>query len=162
TDRREADRHRQQVGGEAGERQRDKVHGLRALVHPYPEAPHSRVHPGTGGGQLVEGDLQVARFATAHPDVAPRHGRAPGPGVRAAQRARARATIRSPPVRGVTGSSRSTPSTTSCDVPAPSILAPIAVSIAQMSTISGSRATLSILVVPLASTAAISRFSVAP
>ena len=43
-----------------------------------------------------------------------------------------------------------------------SMRAPIPVSIAQMSTISGSRAALSISVTPLASTAAISRFSVAP
>ena len=48
------------------------------------------------------------------------------------------------------------------DVPAPSMRAPIAPSIAQRSTISGSRAALSITVVPLASTAAMTRFSVAP
>ena len=40
--------------------------------------------------------------------------------------------------------------------------APMPVSMAQMSTISGSRAALSISVTPLASTAAMSRFSVAP
>ena len=50
----------------------------------------------------------------------------------------------------------------SVDVPAPSIRAPIRVSIVQMSTISGSRAALSIVVAPRASTAAITRFSVAP
>ena len=48
------------------------------------------------------------------------------------------------------------------DVPAPSMRAPMATSIEQRSTISGSRAALSITVVPLASTAAITRFSVAP
>jgi hypothetical protein len=48
------------------------------------------------------------------------------------------------------------------EVPAPEIFAPISASIAQMSTISGSRAALSISVRPSASTAAISRFSVAP
>ena len=44
----------------------------------------------------------------------------------------------------------------------PSICAPICTSMVQMSTISGSRAALSMTVVPLASTAAMSRFSVAP
>ncbi len=55
-----------------------------------------------------------------------------------------------------------TPSTVIVDVPAPSIWAPIAVSIAQMSAISGSRAALSMTVVPWARTAAMTRFSVAP
>src|SRR4028118_1588369 len=50
----------------------------------------------------------------------------------------------------------------SVEEPAPWMRAPIAVSIEQMSTISGSRAELSMTVVPSASTAAISRFSVAP
>ncbi len=47
-------------------------------------------------------------------------------------------------------------------MPTPSICAPIDPSIRQMSTISGSRAALSMTVVPLARTAAMSRFSVAP
>ena len=47
-------------------------------------------------------------------------------------------------------------------VPAPSILAPMAVSIAARSWISGSRAAFSTTVVPLAPTAAIMTFSVAP
>src|SRR4028118_270543 len=50
----------------------------------------------------------------------------------------------------------------SVEEPAPWMRAPIAVSIEQMSTISGSRAELSMTVVPSASTAAMSRFSVAP
>ena len=44
----------------------------------------------------------------------------------------------------------------------PSIWAPIATSILHRSTISGSRAALSMTVVPLASTAAVRMFSVAP
>src|SRR3712207_7382169 len=51
------------------------------------------------------------------------------------------------------------PSTVIVEVPAPSICAPIAVSIAQRSTISGSRAALSTTVVPWASTVAITRRS---
>ena len=72
------------------------------------------------------------------------------------------ATIRSVTVACSTGCSRSTPSTTRVEVPIPSMRAPIATSIWHRSMISGSRATLSITVVPLASTAAITRFSVAP
>ena len=52
--------------------------------------------------------------------------------------------------------------TSMVELPTPSILAPIAANIWARSTISGSRAALSITVVPWASTAAISRFSVAP
>jgi hypothetical protein len=84
------------------------------------------------------------------------------PRVIAAPNAHVPATIRSPTVACRTGRSPSTPSTCSVGVPAPVIRAPIALSISQMSTISGSRAALSISVTPLASTAAISRFSVAP
>ena len=54
------------------------------------------------------------------------------------------------------------PSTTSVDEPAPEMLAPMRSRNRQRSNISGSRAALSITVVPLAATAAISRFSVAP
>ena len=46
--------------------------------------------------------------------------------------------------------------------PAPLILAPISLSMFARSTISGSRAALSMVVVPLAKTDAIMRFSVAP
>ncbi len=55
-----------------------------------------------------------------------------------------------------------TPCTVSVEVETPSILAPIWPRRSQRSVISGSRATLSMTVVPSASTAAISRFSVAP
>jgi hypothetical protein len=72
------------------------------------------------------------------------------------------ATIRSGTVVYVTGLRIGTPSTVIVEEPAPWMRAPIAVSIEQMSTISGSRAELSMTVVPSASTAAISRFSVAP
>ena len=58
--------------------------------------------------------------------------------------------------------SSSTPSISIVLVPAPSIRAPIATRNAAMSAISGSRAALSITVVPRARTAAIIRFSVAP
>ena len=58
--------------------------------------------------------------------------------------------------------STSTPSISIVLVPAPSMRAPIAARKLAMSAISGSRAALSITVVPRASTAAIIRFSVAP
>ena len=72
------------------------------------------------------------------------------------------ATMRSATALCRTGCNASTPSISSVDVPMPSICAPIATNIWHRSTISGSRAALSIAVLPLASTAAISRFSVAP
>ena len=84
------------------------------------------------------------------------------PLVIAAPKAHVPATMRSPIVRWDTGRSSATPSTSIFEEPAPLMWAPMPVSIAQMSTISGSRAALSISVTPLASTAAISRFSVAP
>ncbi len=61
-----------------------------------------------------------------------------------------------------TGDNASTPSTTMVDDPAPWTSAPMPLSIAARSAISGSRAAFSITVWPLASTAAVSRFSVAP
>jgi hypothetical protein len=61
-----------------------------------------------------------------------------------------------------TGLSSSTPSTWIVDEPAPSTRAPIRLRKAARSAISGSRAAFSMIVVPLASTAAISTFSVAP
>ena len=72
------------------------------------------------------------------------------------------ASMRSGTVCQVTPESSSTPVTRSVDVPMPSISAPMANSIRQRSWTSGSRAALSITVTPSASTAAISRFSVAP
>ena len=62
----------------------------------------------------------------------------------------------------LTACSARTPSMTMVDVPAPQIRAPIAFRNAARSTISGSLAAFSMRVVPLASVAAISRFSVAP
>ena len=58
--------------------------------------------------------------------------------------------------------SSSTPSTSIVDVPAPSMCAPIALRRSARSEISGSRAALSMTVVPLASAAAMRMFSVAP
>ncbi len=58
--------------------------------------------------------------------------------------------------------SSSTPSMVMVDDPAPRIWAPMWLSIAARSASSGSRAALSMTVVPLARTAAISAFSVAP
>ena len=60
------------------------------------------------------------------------------------------------------GRSRSTPWTVIVDVPAPCTSAPMALTKSARSVISGSRAALSMTVVPLAITAAMSRFSVAP
>ena len=72
------------------------------------------------------------------------------------------ATIRSPITRCSVGWSRSTPVIVIVDNPAPSIWAPIWLSISQRSTTSGSRAALWMVVTPSASTAAIRMFSVAP
>ena len=80
----------------------------------------------------------------------------------AAATAQVPATMRSGTVRWVTGRSFETPSITKVDVPTPSICAPISISIKQMSTISGSRAALSIVLRPWARTAAITSVSVAP
>ena len=80
----------------------------------------------------------------------------------AAAKAQVPATIRSGTVACSTGDIRSTPCTVSVLEPIPSIRAPIATSISHRSAISGSRATLSITVVPAACVAAITRFSVAP
>ncbi len=84
------------------------------------------------------------------------------PRVVAAANAHGPATIRSGTTRCRAGCSASTPWITSVEPPTPSIWAPISISIREMSTISGSRAALSITVVPVASTAAIRMFSVAP
>ncbi len=72
--------------------------------------------------------------------------------------------MRSDTVRWATGrrAPRSTPSITMRDEPMPVMSAPIATSISQRSTTSGSRAALSSTVVPAASTAAVTMFSVAP
>ena len=72
--------------------------------------------------------------------------------------------MRSGTVRWSAGRSapRSTPRTTIVDVPMPEMSAPIATSIWQRSTTSGSRAALSIVVTPSAKTAAVTMFSVAP
>ena len=72
------------------------------------------------------------------------------------------ASMRSPTTRCSTGWSSETPSISITGEPAPEILAPISFSRFARSTISGSRAALSIVVTPLAKTDAIIRFSVAP
>ncbi len=84
------------------------------------------------------------------------------PPVIAAANAQVAPTIRSPITRWSVGWSAVTPCTVSVEDPIPSIFAPIWVSIAARSTISGSRAALSITVGPSASTAAMRMFSVAP
>ena len=70
--------------------------------------------------------------------------------------------MRSPMISLTTGTRSSTPSTVMVEVPAPWISAPMRLSMSARSVISGSRAAFSITVSPLASTAAVSRFSVAP
>ena len=72
------------------------------------------------------------------------------------------ASMRSPMISLSTGVSSSTPSISIVDVPAPMTCAPMRLRNAARSVTSGSRAALSITVWPLASTAAVSRFSVAP
>ncbi len=84
------------------------------------------------------------------------------PRVMAAAYAQVPPTTRSPTVRWVVGCSASTPSMVMVAVPTPSIRAPIWASNCARSMISGSRAALSMIVVPSASTAAIRMFSVAP
>ena len=70
--------------------------------------------------------------------------------------------MRSPTTRCSTGCSASTPSTVSVGEPPPSMRAPMPLRKSTRSTISGSRAAFSMTVVPSATTAAMSRFSVAP
>jgi len=125
--------------------------GRRVIVTRKPSGTASTAAPA-----VISLSSAISRWLTGTPCTVT------SPRVIAAANAQVPATMRSPTVRCSTGRSTSTPSTISWDVPAPPIRAPIAVSIAQMSTISGSRAALSISVTPLASTAAISRFSVAP
>ena len=60
------------------------------------------------------------------------------------------------------GCSSSTPSTAMVELPAPDTRAPMPTRKSARSPISGSRAALSMTVVPLASTAAVNAFSVAP
>ena len=80
----------------------------------------------------------------------------------AAANAQVPATIRSARVACVVGFNSVTPVILIVLVPSPAILAPILIKNSPKSTTSGSRAALSIVVTPLASTAAVSRFSVAP
>ena len=70
--------------------------------------------------------------------------------------------MRSPITRCSVGCSRATPVIVIVGDPAPSICAPIWLSIVHRSTTSGSRAALWIVVTPSARTAAIRMFSVAP
>ena len=84
------------------------------------------------------------------------------PCVIAAAKAQVPAMIRSGSVACVAGFNFVTPSIVIVVVPRPEIFAPISIKKLPISTISGSRAALSITVVPLASTAAIMMFSVAP
>ena len=154
-DRGQADRQRQQVGGESRERQRGGVDRGRAAVHAYPERVAARSSPRPPASITLSS--AISRYSGLIPRTVT------SPRVIAAPNAQVPATMRSPTVRCRTGLQLGArPRSTSVDVPAPSIRAPIAVSIVQMSTISGSRAALSISVMPSARTAAIRMFSVAP
>ena len=84
------------------------------------------------------------------------------PRVITAATAQVPATIRSETVVYSVARNALTPEIVSSDVPMPEICPPIETNMLQMSTISGSRAALSIIVCPLAVTAAISNVSVAP
>ena len=155
-DRRQRHRERLQVGREPRVGQRHHVERRRAGG---PRAPGSRsstsLTVGAGRRQLVQHDVEVVR-----------------PGRRARSGRRRRSPPRTPRCRPRSGPrrSRARPATQPVDpvhgrasrCETPSIWAPIATSISHRSMISGSRATLSMTVVPSASTAAISRFSVAP
>ena len=150
------ERHHQrlQVGGQARVGQRHGVDRRRSPLHHDPEP-------------VVEPVARPPRPSPACP--------ARSRGARAARGARSRrpgsSRRRTPRCRPRSGPARSRgwsatagrlPRWSSVEVPIPSILAPICCSIWHRSTISGSRAALSITVVPSASTAAISTFSVAP
>ncbi len=118
------------------------------------------VKPSSSGSTSAPAETSLSRTRSRWPVTPPLMCRSP-PAI-AVAKTHVPATIRSVTVRCSTGCSRSTPSITRVEVVIPSIWAPIATSIWHRSVISGSRATLSITVLPEASTAAISRFSVAP
>ena len=84
------------------------------------------------------------------------------PFVIAAANAQVPVTIRSGIAVWSTGFKVFTPVIVKVGEPKPSIFAPIEINICPRSTISGSRAALSIIVTPFASTDAVNRFSVAP
>ena len=125
------------------------------VVHPHPEGVRRGSPPAPPAETSLSSAISRKAGSTpVHGDVAAGHRRAERPGAGDDPVA-----DRGVPHRAQLGRR---PRRSSVEVPAPSMRAPIRSSIAQMSTISGSRAALSITVVPLASTAAITRFSVAP
>ena len=155
-DRGQRHRERLQVGREAGVGQRRHVEARQPPVDVRPEAAVVDRRPSApAGDQLVQRRCRGGRRRR------PRRG--PSPPAIAAAKAQVPATMRSVTVvvldRRAAGR-RPRPSASRWR--RPSIRAPIATSIWHRSTISGSRATLSMTVVPSARTAAISRFSVAP
>ena len=101
----------------------------------------SDLHRRAGVGELVQRDGQVVGDGPLDDDVAAGHDRADRPGAGDDPVGHGRV--------GRPGERASTPSTVIVEVPAPSMRAPIALSIVQRSTISGSRAALSMTVVPL-------------
>ena len=138
-DRQQRDRLRLQVGGQARIRQRHDVEALRTLVRSRtrnPSAQHLNV--GAGAHQLVQRDLQVLGMPAAYRDVPARghRGHRPRAGDDPVSHGRVGRRVAAP----------STPSISSVDEPTPSICAPIATSIWHRSTISGSRAALSMTV----------------
>ena len=146
------------------------MNGCRSVGKPGYGSVAMSTARGRSGPRTRKPSARVAISAPAADSLSSTMPRCPGsplrtttsPPVMAAANAQVPATIRSGTTRCSTGLSRSAPSTSRVEVPIPSTVAPIRRSIRHRSTISGSRATLSITVRPLASAAAISRFSVAP
>ena len=112
------------------------------------------VDDGARVGELLQEQVEVIGAGVLQRDVAAGRDRRGGPGA-------GLDAVRDRDVLGRRRARRPRRSR-SCWCPAPSIRAPIATRNAAMSAISGSRAALSITVVPRARTAAIIRFSVAP
>ena len=152
--REQRDGHRHEVGGEAGERQRRDVDRGEPLGRGRPDAVGRRRHAHAHLAELRDDHLEVLEPHALELDLAARDA------ARHEQRAGLDAVAHDLGAR--TAASSSTPSIRIVVVPAPRMCAPIRLRNAVRSVISGSRAAFSITVSPLASTAAVRRFSVAP
>ena len=145
--------HRLQIRRESRIGQRDEVHRSGPAVHLHGEPVRLGQDLGAGPGQPFQRGCQVGRIDPANGDRAPGDRGRIGPGA-----ADHPVTHRVMPG----GMQRLDPSMVIVLVPAPAMTAPISTSMAARSEISGSRAAFSMTVVPLARTAAIRMFSVAP
>ena len=154
-DREQRDHHRHEVGREAGERQRGDVDGAQARRRRRAQMPSgvgdtSQAHL----AELHRHDLEVLEPRAVDGDLAA------GDAARHEQRAGLDAVAHDLAVDR--HERRRRPRSRSSTFPRPITCAPMRLRNAARSVISGSRAAFSMTVVPLASTAAVSRFSVAP